>query len=44
MSLSWTADSTQLAGAGGSGVVVFGQVVDLTLEDGKMQVGVGGVQ
>ncbi|EFJ41230.1 intraflagellar transport protein IFT80 [Volvox carteri f. nagariensis] len=38
MSLSWTADSTQLAGAGGSGSVVFGQVVDLTLEDGKMQV------
>lgn len=42
MTLSWTADSTQLAGGGGSGGVVFGQVVDLALEDGKMQVGGGG--
>ncbi len=41
MSLSWTGDSTQLAGSGGSGAVVFGQVVDLTREDGKMQVGAG---
>ena len=39
MALSWTADGTQVAGAGGSGAVVFGQVVDMTLEDGKMQVG-----
>ncbi|KAG2494842.1 hypothetical protein HYH03_007082 [Edaphochlamys debaryana] len=38
MSLSWTADSTALAGSGGGGAVVFGQVVDLALEDGKMQV------
>ncbi len=38
LSLSWTADSTQLAGSGGSGAVAFGQVVDQTLEDGKMQV------
>ncbi|PNH11834.1 Intraflagellar transport protein 80 [Tetrabaena socialis] len=38
LSVCWTADSTQLAGSGGSGTVVFGQVVDLALEDGKMQV------
>lgn len=38
MALSWTADGTQVAGCGGSGAVVFGQVVDMTLEDGKMQV------
>jgi hypothetical protein len=38
ISLSWTADSTQLAAAGGSGAVVFGHVVDVALEDGKMQV------
>jgi len=37
MSISWTADGTQLAGAGGNGTLVFGQVVDLSLEDGHMR-------
>ena len=32
MNLAWTADSTQLAGAGGNGSVVFAQVVDRRLE------------
>lgn len=36
--ISWTADGTQLAAAGGNGSVVFGNVVDIALEDGKMRV------
>ena len=35
MSISWTADGTQLAGAGGNGTLCFGQVVDIGLEDGR---------
>lgn len=37
MHISWTADGTELAGAGGSGAVVFGQVVDVSLEDGRVR-------
>jgi intraflagellar transport protein 80 len=32
LSLDWTGDGTHLAGAGANGAVVFGQVVDRTLE------------
>jgi len=32
MALDWTADGTHLAGAGANGAVVFGQIVDRTLE------------
>lgn len=38
MNLTWTADGTQVAGAGGSGSVCFGQVVDIGLEDGRVRV------
>lgn len=38
MSISWTADGTQLAGSGGNGSVCFGQVVDVTMEDGRVRV------
>lgn len=37
MSISWTADGTQLAGAGGNGAICFGQVVDVSLEDGRVR-------
>eukprot|EP00753_Platysulcus_tardus_P016304 PLAT5593.1.p1 GENE.PLAT5593.1~~PLAT5593.1.p1 ORF type:complete len:772 (-),score=389.49 PLAT5593.1:1637-3952(-) len=38
LSISWTADSTQLAGAGGNGAVVFGHVVERKLEWKNLQV------
>uniref|UniRef100_A0A7S2QU27 Intraflagellar transport protein 80 n=2 Tax=Chlamydomonas chlamydogama TaxID=225041 RepID=A0A7S2QU27_9CHLO len=38
LSISWTADGTQLAGAGGNGAICFGQVVDVSLEDGRVRV------
>ncbi|MEW5301900.1 MAG: hypothetical protein WDW36_004725 [Sanguina aurantia] len=38
LAISWNADGTQLAGAGGSGAVCFGQVVDMGLEDGRVRV------
>ncbi|GAX72717.1 hypothetical protein CEUSTIGMA_g173.t1 [Chlamydomonas eustigma] len=37
MSLSWTADGTQVVGAGGNGMLCFGQVVDVSLEDGRVR-------
>ncbi len=38
MSLSWTSDGTQLAASGGNGATLFGQVVDVALEDGRVRV------
>ncbi len=38
MGISWTADGTQLAAAGGNGAVFFGQVVDVSAEDGRVRV------
>ena len=37
MSISWTADGTALAGAGGNGAICFAQVVDISLEDGRVR-------
>ncbi len=42
LSISWTADGTQLAATGGNGGVVFGSVVDIGLEDGRVRVVVTG--
>jgi hypothetical protein len=33
MAISWTADGTQLAAAGGTGALCFGQLVDISAED-----------
>uniref|UniRef100_A0A7S0WTZ1 Intraflagellar transport protein 80 homolog n=1 Tax=Chlamydomonas leiostraca TaxID=1034604 RepID=A0A7S0WTZ1_9CHLO len=38
LSISWTSDGTQLAASGGNGSVVFGQVVDVAHEDGRVRV------
>lgn len=38
-SLAWTTDGTQLAGAGGNGAVVFGQVIERSLEWENFEVG-----
>ncbi|KAJ9526633.1 hypothetical protein QJQ45_017601 [Haematococcus lacustris] len=38
LSISWTADGTQLAAAGGTGAIMHGQVVDIALEDGRVRV------
>lgn len=37
-SLAWTPDGTQIAGAGGNGAVVFGQVIERSLEWGNFEV------
>ncbi|CAN0062496.1 unnamed protein product, partial [Choristocarpus tenellus] len=37
-SIAWTPDGTQLAGAGGNGTVVFGQVVERSLEWENLEV------
>ncbi|GMH38669.1 hypothetical protein BSKO_06553 [Bryopsis sp. KO-2023] len=42
VAISWSADGTILAGAGGTGSVAFGEVVDITLEDGRTRVTVCG--
>uniref|UniRef100_A0A061RJ59 Intraflagellar transport protein 80-like n=1 Tax=Tetraselmis sp. GSL018 TaxID=582737 RepID=A0A061RJ59_9CHLO len=36
LSLAWSPDSTMVAGAGGSGAVVFAQLVDVELESGRL--------
>eukprot|EP00798_Chlamydomonas_sp_ICE-L_P008266 gene8266-1535_t len=38
MAVCWTPDGTQIAAAGGNGSVVFGQVVDVAMEDGRVRV------
>lgn len=38
LGLAWAPDSTMLAGAGGSGAVVFGQLVDVEIEHGRLSV------
>jgi intraflagellar transport protein 80 len=42
VNVSWTADGTHLAGAGGNGTVCFGQLTDRRLEWGKLEVVVTG--
>lgn len=42
LNLAWSADGTVLAGAGGAGLVAFGQVVDVVLEDERTQATVCG--
>ena len=32
MKLAWTSDGTQIAAAGGNGSVIFGQVIERTVE------------
>lgn len=36
LGIAWTADGTQMAGSGGSGTICLGQLVDMSLEDGRV--------
>lgn len=38
LGISWTCDGTQLAAAGGTGAVCFGQLLDVGLEEGRVHV------